>query len=128
MERPFDHEKLDVYQIELQFIAWLTDFFLEVSRSRAAHCRELFDQLDRASLSALLNTAEGNGKRRGRQRARYFDDARGSVIECAACLDAAVAKRFVSPSRIQPGKEMLGREVAMLTRLVECFDTDESRA
>ena len=26
MERAFDHEKLDVYQIELQFIAWLTDF------------------------------------------------------------------------------------------------------
>ena len=127
MQRPFDHEKLDVYQIELQFIAWLADFFLEVSQSRAAHCRELFDQLDRASLSALLNTAEGNGKRRGPQRAKFFDDARGSAIECAACLDAAVAKRFVSPNRIQSGKEMLGREVAMLTRLVDCFDTDQSR-
>ena len=127
MERPFDHEKLDVYQIELRFIAWLTDFFLEVSQSRAAHWRELFEQLDRASLSVLLNTAEGNGKRRGRQRAKFFDDARGSAIECSACLDAAVAKRFVSPGRIQPGKEMLGRAVAMLTRLVDCFDTDRSR-
>ena len=125
MERTFDHEKLDVYQIELQFIAWLTDFFLEVSKSRAARCRELFEQLDRASLSALLNTAEGNGKRQGRQRAKFFDDARGSAIECAACLDAAVAKRFVSPDRIQPAKEMLGRVVAMLTRLVDRFDTEE---
>ena len=89
----------------------------------AANC---FDQLDRASLSALLNTAEGNGKRQGRQRAKFFDDARGSAIECAACLDAAVAKRFVSPHRIQPGKEMLGRVVAMLTRLVDRFDTEES--
>ena len=127
MERPFDHEKLDVYQIELRFIAWLTDFFLEVSQLRAAHCRELFDQRDPASLSALLNTAEGNGKRRGRQRAKFFDDARGSAIECAACLDAAVAKRFASPSRIQPGKEMLARTAAMLTRLVDHFDTDEPR-
>jgi hypothetical protein len=58
MERALDHEKLDVYQIELQFIAWLADFFLEVSQSRVARCRELFEQLDRASLSALLNTAE----------------------------------------------------------------------
>jgi hypothetical protein len=31
--------------------------------------RELREQLDRASLSALLNTAEGNGRRQGRQRA-----------------------------------------------------------
>jgi hypothetical protein len=30
MERAFDHENLDVYQIELQFIAWLTDFFLRL--------------------------------------------------------------------------------------------------
>jgi four helix bundle protein len=79
-------------------------------------------QLDQASLSALPNTVEGNGKRRGRQRAKFFDDARGSAIECAACLDAAVAKRFVSPGRIQHGKEMLGRAAAMLTRLVDCFD------
>jgi hypothetical protein len=28
MECAFDHEKLDVYQIELQFIAWLTDFYI----------------------------------------------------------------------------------------------------
>src|ERR1700730_8549543 len=31
---------------------------------------------------------------------------RGSAIECAACLDAAVAKRFVPNDRILPGKEM----------------------
>jgi four helix bundle protein len=81
----------------------------------------------RASLSALLNTAEGNAKRQGRQRANFFDDARGSAIECAACLDASVAKRFVASDRILPGKEMLGRIVAMLTRLVERFDRDEIR-
>jgi hypothetical protein len=72
MERALDHEKLDVYQIELQFIAWLADFFLEVSQSRVARCRELFEQLDRASLSALLNTAEGNGKRQGTPTSKIF--------------------------------------------------------
>ena len=87
--------------------------------------RELIEQLDRASLSILLNTAEGNGKRQGRQRAKFFDDARGSAFECAACLDASVARRFVSVTRIRPGKEMLARVVAMLTRLVDRFDTDE---
>jgi four helix bundle protein len=61
--------------------------------------RELIEQLDRASLSMLLNTAEGNGKRHGRNRARFFDDARGSAFECAACLDASVAKHFVSADR-----------------------------
>jgi four helix bundle protein len=128
MEPRFDHEKLDVYCLELQFVAWIADFFEDLSRSPVHRRRELFEQLDRASLSALLNTAEGNAKRHGRQRAKFFDDARGSAIECAACLDASVANRFVSIDRIHPGKEMLGRIVAMLTRLVDRFDVDEFRA
>jgi four helix bundle protein len=84
--------------------------------------RELREQLDRASLSALLNTAEGNGRRQGRQRAKFFDDVRGSAIECAACLDALVAKGFAFLERIQPAKEMLVRIVAMRTKLLMRFD------
>ena len=127
MNHMFDHEKSDVYGVELEFIRWLTDFLEEVSEYPAAQRRELVDQVDRASMSALFNTAEGNGKRQGRQRAKFFDDARGSALECAAFLDAAVAKRVATNDRIQTGKEMLARVVAMLTRLVERFDPDEFR-
>ena len=87
----------------------------------------MIEQLDRASLSVLLNTAEGNGKRQGRQRAKFFDDARGSAFECAACLDASVAKRLVPADRFRPGKEMLARVVAMLTRLIDRLDTNDTR-
>jgi hypothetical protein len=67
-------------------------------------------------------------QRQGPQRGKYFDDARGSAVECAACLDASVAKRFVSNDRVRPGKEMLGRIVAMLTRLVDRFERNENPA
>jgi four helix bundle protein len=109
------------------FVAWTTDFLQEVSQSPVSHRRELLDQLDRACLSVLLNTAEGNGKRQGLQRARFFDEARGSALECAACLDASVAKGITKSDRIGPGKELLARIVAMLTRLVGRFDPDEFR-
>jgi len=78
--------------------------------------------LDRASLSTLLNIAEGNGKRGQRTRAKSFDDARGSAAENAACLDAPVAKGFCSAARVEAGKQMEERVYAMLTRLVEKFD------
>ena len=123
----FDHEKLDVYQLELKFLTWVTQFLADISGPLSAQTRELREQLDRASLSALLNTAEGNGRRQGRQRAKFFDDARGSAIECAACLDASVAKGFAFSERIQSGKEMLVRIVAMLTKLVERFDPYQYR-
>jgi len=120
-----DHEKLDVYQLELKFLAWATEFLVELADVPSpVNKRELSDQLDRASLSALLNTAEGNGRRQGRQRAKFFDDARGSAFECAACLDASVAKKLSTKDRIQPGKDLLERIVAMLSKLVERFDPD----
>jgi four helix bundle protein len=117
MDPLFDHEKLVVYCVELGFVAWIAAFLDDASKSAGRHRRELIEQLDRASLSVLLNTAEGNGKRQGRHRAKFFDDARGSALECAACLDAAVAKGLVSADRVCPGKQMLARVVAMLSSL-----------
>jgi len=121
MEPKFDHEKLDVYQLELEFIAWVTPLIEEVRRKQAARTAEVIDQLDRASLSALLNTAEGNGKRQRQGRAKFFDDARGSATECAACLDALVAKGACELPRIEAGKELLLRIVSMLSKLVQLF-------
>jgi four helix bundle protein len=118
----FDHEKLEVYQLELSFVAWVTAILQEAKTAAPGLHREVCNQLDRASLSALLNTAEGNGRRQGRQRAKFFDDARGSAVECAACLDALVAKQIISGERIAEGKATLVRIVSMLTKLVERFD------
>jgi hypothetical protein len=42
-------------------------------------------------------------------------------------LDASVAKGFVVLQRIEPGKAMLVRTVAMLTKLLERFDPEQFR-
>ncbi|MBB5034202.1 four helix bundle protein [Prosthecobacter vanneervenii] len=120
--RQFDHEKLQVYQLELEFIAWLTDLFAEIQASKTPRLAEVLDQLDRASLSALLNTAEGNGRRATQQRVRFFDDARGSATECAACLDAIVAKKACKKERVMRGKDMLLSVVSILSSLIARFE------
>ena len=127
MDSQFDHEKLDVYHLELKFVGWTAELLLEVRNASDGFYREACDQLDRASLSALLNTAEGNGKRQTRQRAKFFDDARGFAVECSACLDALVAKRLTNAQRIADGKGMLLRIVGMLTKLVDRFDEGQAR-
>jgi hypothetical protein len=58
------------------------------------------------SKSALLNTAEGNGKQQRPGRAKSFDDARGSATECAACLDALAAKGACTVGRIVDKKNL----------------------
>ncbi len=65
------------------------------------------DQLDRASTSVPLNIAEGNGKFAIKDRCRFLDFARGSALECAACLDVIVAKRLLEQEAVNPGKQQL---------------------
>jgi four helix bundle protein len=123
----FDHEKLDVYRLQLKFIEWVTPLLEEVSQKAIGRTYEVRDQLDRASLSTLLNTAEGNGKRQRPVRAKFFDDARGSATECAACLDALVVKRAATEARVFEGKKMLVRIVSMLCGLIDRFQSSAFR-
>ena len=60
MHHKFDHEKLDVYRLELRFISWVTALIEEVKKTSGPKVREVCDHLDRASLSSLFNTAEGS--------------------------------------------------------------------
>src|SRR5918996_1605016 len=127
MRTHFDHENLDVYQLELRFVAWVAELLATVKqRPSGGRIAEVSDQLDRASLSALLNTAEGNGRRQRQTRAKFLDDARGSVTECAACLDALFAKGICTQEEIDDGKQMVLRIVSMLTKLIALFDSSSS--
>ena len=112
MKRLFDHEKLEVYQTSLAFIAWLELILQKLPKSLSAT-----DQLDRASTSISLNIAEGNGKFTGPDRCRYFDNARGSALESAAALDVLVAKGRCSGEEVLPGKDRLWSIVSMVGRL-----------
>jgi four helix bundle protein len=117
MTMSFDHEKLLVYQEAIKFIAW-SDELLETLPKNLA----VYNQLDRAATSIPLNIAEGNGKYTAPDRCRFFDIARGSALECAACLDVLVAKK--RPLQAAAGKEMLVRIVSMLVGLIRSTSND----
>lgn len=123
----FDHENLDVYRLEFEFISWLTDLLAEIKIAPGVPIAEIANQIDRSSLSSLLNTAEGNSKRQLKVRAKFFDDARGSAAESAACLDGMVAKRLCESARVLEGKAVLLRIVQMLSKLVDRFDPSNNR-
>lgn len=114
MNRRLDHEKLEVYQATLAFIAWLEPMLRRLPKGLA-----VTDQLDRPSTSIALNIAEGSGKFTGPDRCRYFDHARGSALESAAALDVLVAKGRCQDLEVQPGKDRLCSIVSMLVGLIK---------
>src|SRR6184192_1427252 len=116
MKIHFDHEKLDVYREAINFCGWVGEFLASISAKAAAK-----DQLDRASTSIPLNIAEGNGKFSAKDRARFFEMARGSALECAACLDVLLVRKLTNGEPVAAQKERLVRIVEMLVGLLRRF-------
>ena len=70
----FSHEKLHVYCLSIEFVAWS----YEIAKTFKGIDRTTKDQLIRASQSIPLNIAEGNGRKPTADRARFFQIAYGS--------------------------------------------------
>lgn len=107
------YERLDVYQCSIQFLAIATELVAEMPRGS----KDLSDQIKRAAMSIPLNIAEGAGKRTKPDCRKYFDNARGSAMECGAAMDVCRVLKLVEEKRAQDAKELLHRIVSMLTKL-----------
>jgi four helix bundle protein len=107
------HEKLDVYQKAIQFLALSTNVIASIPRGHA----ELTDQLKRAALSVPLNIAEASGRTGSLDNAKYFAIARGSALECGAIIDACSALNVLDPKVYIEAKRLIVSEVSMLSKL-----------
>ena|SRR5688500_19431241 len=106
----FDFERLDVYRVAVEFQALASSIALP-------RRRELRDQLERAALSIVLNTAEGAGRVGAADKARFFAMARGSAMECAAVIDVLRASALIPHPVCVRGRSLLVRIVRMHTVL-----------
>ncbi len=109
-EPQLDANRLHVYVVALELHCLSSTLVAQLNRI-------LKDQLERASLSVVLNIAEAGGRRSRRDKARYYAIARGSATEVAALLDILALRRLASPAAIRTGRRLAIRIVQMLTRM-----------
>jgi four helix bundle protein len=119
----FDHEKLDVYQIALEFVGLVGEVLERFPPGR----HSLADQLSRAATSVVLNIAEGAGEFSRAEKARFYRMAKRSATECAAALDVCRVWKKVESKDLDVGREMLLRVVAMLIRMIQSVESDSGR-
>ena len=112
----FDHEKLDAYRLAIDFVAWVDALIDELPRQGRPGAVK---HLDDASTSIALNIAEGNGKRSVADRIRFLEIARGSALECAACLDVLVVRKKLETGAAAAGTSTLVRVVRTITKLIQ---------
>lgn len=108
-----DHERLEVYQRAIEFLALAAQVVDGLPRGRST----LKKQLQDASFSITQNIAEGVGKPTEADRKRFYGIARGSAMECGAILDACRVLKLIDSTQWEPGKTLLVRIVSMLTKM-----------
>lgn len=110
----FRHEKLDVYQKSIEFLALAFDVISEIPKGYDF----LGDQLKKASLSIPLNIAEGNSKFSDTEITCCLQAARGSANQCSAIWDASKVAGLINFARYKEGKALLFDIVCMLSKMM----------
>jgi four helix bundle protein len=81
-----------VYRLAFEFLAFAEQLIPALPKGRS----HLADQLSRASLSIVLNVAEGAGKVSAADKRRYYVSASGSATESAALLDVCFRLELIA--------------------------------
>ena len=110
-----DHERLDVYDLALEFLVLANGLIEDLPRGRS----HLADQFTPVSLSIVLNLAEGAGQHSKLDTLRYYVTARGSATESAALLDVCQRLKLLDEAGHRAAKGMVVRIVSMLIKLAQ---------
>ena len=125
MKEPiFDHERLDVYRLAIEYV---TSSY-RIAKSLSGVDRHARDQWLRAAQSIPLSIAEGNGKQSLKDKKRFFEIARGSALDCAGIHDILQSLDAIDMETNRIGKTNLKRIVSMLTRLIQRTETVSENA
>ncbi len=103
-----NHQKLDIYSASRTFVLQC----YKLTKSLPPEEKfGMISQIRRAALSVHLNIAEGASRKSETERKRYYEIARGSVIEIDAALDIANDLDYIT----HYNKEEIGKA------MIKCF-------
>ena len=110
-----NHQKLEIYTASKTFVKYC--YFL----TRHLPAEEKFgmiSQIRRAALSVHLNIAEGASRKSEKERKRFYEIARGSIIEVDAALDVAKDLSYLDDYDIIPLGEAMVQTFRLLSGLI----------
>jgi len=108
-----NHQKLICYRVLLETAKRVPSIVDNVPRGYG----DLMDQFKRALSSAILNLAEGNGRKSAKERARFFDISLASIAETSAAIDIMQAFKLISTPDGDEVRAELKSAYAMIFRL-----------
>lgn len=111
-----NHTRLAVYHYSKQFILAC----YRITNEFPAHEKfAMMQQIRRAALSVHLNLAEGASRKSVKERKRFFEIARGSLIEIDTAFDIALSLNYISNEKLDTLSEPIIQTFKLLTGLIK---------
>lgn len=117
MDDAFAFEKLDVYRRALQF----SKQALKVAGDTRLYSWR--DQMSRASMSIVLNIAEGAGRWHAKEKRQFYYIARGSVFECVPLIELGQSLGVLNNAQRTELRSDCQAIAQMLTKLIQSVDS-----
>jgi len=110
------HTKLDIYQSsqELALECYKATRLFPPDEKYA-----MVQQIRRAALSVHLNIAEGSSRKSDTERKRYFEIARGSVIEIDSAIGIAYKLFYINIDNIQLLGDLIIKNFKLLSGMIK---------
>jgi len=109
------HTKLDIFKVSKSFVL---NCYRETKTFPPEEKFGIVQQIRRAALSVHLNVAEGCSRRSATERKRFYEIARGSVIEVDAALDIAVELNYTTKERLYELGQFMIRCFQMISKMI----------
>lgn len=110
-----NHKKLDVYKAVRELVKEVYKISLVLPNEENFNMKQ---QIRRAALSVKLNLSEGSTRKSQKERVRFYEISRGSVVEIDAALETAVDLNYYAESELETVGTLLNRCFAMLSKMI----------
>ena len=109
------HTKLDVFKISKEFVL---SCYKETRSFPSEERFSMIQQIRRAALSVHLNVAEGCSRKSATERKRFYEIARGSVIEIDTAFDIAFKLGYTSKEKLADLGILLIRCFQLVSKMI----------
>ena len=109
------HTRLDVFEVSKSF---LLSCYKETRSFPSEEKFGMISQIRRSALWVHLNVAECCSRKSAVERKRYYEIARGSVIEIDSALDIAVDLEYTSKHRLEELGKLMIRSFQLISKMI----------
>ena len=109
------HTKLDVFQVSKVLVKAC---YTQTKSFPTDERFGMISQIRRAALSVHLNIAEGCSRKSLKERRRFYEIARGSLIEVDTALDISVDLNYKTRQDLETMGQLMTRCFQLISRMI----------